>query len=69
MTKIIPKNKKGRKAKWFSEEPLQIAKEKGEAEGNGERERYNQLNPEFQTIRSSKKAFLNEQCKKKLRKK
>jgi len=60
-----PKNKKHKKAKWFSEEPLQIAKEKREAEGNGERERYNQLNLEFQTIGRSNKAFLNEQCKKK----
>ena len=49
MTKTIPKKKKCKKAKWFSVEVLQtlIAKERREAKGKGERERYNQLNAEF----------------------
>ena len=48
VTKAIPKKKKCKKAKWLSEEALQIAKERGEAKGKGERERYTQLNAEFQ---------------------
>ena len=61
--KTIPKKKKWKKAKWFSEEALQIA-EKREAKGKGEKERYNQLNAEFQRIaRREKKAFLSYQCK------
>ena len=57
-----PKGKKKcKKAKWWSEEPLQIAEERRDMKGNGERERYNQLNREFQKIaRRYKKAFLNE---------
>ena len=52
------------KAKWLSEEALQIAEKKREAKSKGERERYTQLNTEFQTIaRSDKTAFLSEQCK------
>jgi len=47
--KIIPKKKKCKKAKWFSEEALQIAI-KREAKGNGEKERYTHLNAEFQSI-------------------
>ena len=47
VTKIITKKKKY-KAKWFSEEALQIAEERKEAKGKGERERYTQLNAEFQ---------------------
>ena len=52
------------KAKWLSEEALQIAEERREAKGKGEKERYTHLNPEFQRIaRRDKKAFLNDQCK------
>ena len=50
--------------KWLSEKALQIAKKRREAKGKGERERYTQLNAEFQRIaRGEKKAFLDEQCK------
>ena len=60
VTKIIPKEKKC-KTKWLSEEPLKIAEERGEVKSKGERERYIQLNAEFQRIaRRDKKAFLNE---------
>ncbi|KAF7243649.1 Lanosterol synthase [Varanus komodoensis] len=63
-TKTIPKKKKCKKAKWLSEEALQIAEERREAKGNGERERYTQLNAEFQRIaRRDKNAFSKEQCK------
>ena len=63
--KTIPKKKKCKKAKWLSEEALQIAEERREVRGKGERERYTQLNAEFQrTARRDKKALLNEQCKK-----
>ena len=62
--KTIPKKKKCRKAKWLSEEALQIAEKRREAKGKGEKERYIQLNAEFQRIaRRDKKAFLNDQCK------
>ena len=61
--KTIPKKKKCKKAKWLSDEALQIA-EIRKAKGNGEKERYTHLNAEFQKIASrDKKAFLNEQCK------
>ena len=64
LTKTIPKKKKCRKAKRLSEEALQIAEQRRKAEGKGERERYTQLNAEFQgTARRDKKAFLSEQCK------
>ena len=64
MTKTIPKKKKYKKAKWLSEEGLQIAEKRREAKGKGERERYSQLNAEFQRIaRRDKKAFFKEQCK------
>ena len=64
MTKIIPKKKKCKKAKWFSEEALQIVEERREAKDKGEWEIYTQLNVEFQRIpRRDKKAFLNEHCK------
>ena len=54
-----------RKAKWSSEEALQIAEKSREAKGKGEKERYTHLNAEFQRIsRRDKKAFLSEQCKK-----
>ena len=61
--KTISKKKKCKKAKWLSEEALQIA-EKREAKGQGEKERYAYLNAEFQRIaRRDKKAFLSDQCK------
>ena len=64
VTKTILKKKKCKKAKWLSEEVLQIAKERREAKRKRERERHSQLNAEFQRIaRKDKKAFLNEQCK------
>ena len=64
MTKINPKKKKREKAKWLSEEALQIVEERREAKDKGEWEIYTQLNVEFQRIpRRDKKAFLNEQCK------
>ena len=50
MTKTMPKEKKCKKAKWQSEEALQIAEGKREAESKGDRERYTQLNAEFQRI-------------------
>ena len=51
--------------KWLSEEALEIAEERGEVKSKGERERYTQLNAEFQRIsRKDEKAFFNEQCKK-----
>ena len=63
MTKTIPEKKKYKKAKWLSEEALQIGEERREAKGKRERERYTQLNAEFQRIAGrDKKAFLSEQC-------
>ena len=50
MTKTIPKEKKSKKAKWLVEEALQIAEERREVKGKGERERYTQLNALFQRI-------------------
>ena len=62
--KTIPKKKKCKKAKWLSEEVLQIAVKRREATGKGEKERYSHLNAEFQRIvRRDKKAFLSNQCK------
>ena len=59
--KIIPKKKKCRKAKWLSEEALQIAVNRREVKGKGEKERYSHLNAEFQrTARRDKKAFLRD---------
>ena len=53
-----------KKAKWSSEEPLQIAEKRQDMKGEGEKERYNHLNAEFQIIaRRDKKAFLSDQCK------
>ena len=64
MIKTIPKKKKHKKAKWLSEEALQIAEKRREAKGKGEKERYKHLNAEFQRIaRRDKKAFLSNQCK------
>ena len=50
MIKIIPKKKKCRKAKWLSEEALQIAEKRREVKGKGEKERYTHLNAEFQRM-------------------
>ena len=62
--KTIPKKKKRKKAKWLSEEALQIAEERREVKGKGEKERYTHLNAEFQRIaRRDKKAILSDQCK------
>ena len=64
MIKTIPKKKKCNKAKWLSEETLQIAVKRREAKSKGEKERYTHLNAEFQRIaRRDKKAFLSYQCK------
>ena len=61
--KSIPKKKKCKKAKWLSEEALQIA-EKREAKGKGEKERCTHLNAEFQRVAwRDKKAFLSDECK------
>ena len=61
--KTIPKKKKCKKAKWLSEEALQISV-KREAKGKGEKDRYNHVNAEFQKIAPrDKKAFLSDQCK------
>ena len=62
---IIPMEKTCKKAKWLSEEALQIVVKRREATSKGEKERYTRLNAEFQRIaRRDKKAFLNNQCKK-----
>ena len=62
--KIIPKKKKYKKAKWLSEEALQIAMKWTEAKGKEEKERYTHLNAELQRkARRDKKAFLSDQCK------
>ena len=62
--KTIPKKKKHKKAKWLSEEALQIAEKRREAKGKGEEKKCTHLNAEFQRIaRRVKKAFLSEQCK------
>ena len=64
MIKTIPKKKKCKKTKWLSEEALQIAEKRREAKGKGKKERYTNLNAEFQRIaRRHKKAFLSDQCK------
>ena len=65
--KTIPKKNKCKKAKWLSEEALQIAVKRREAKRKGEKENYSHVNAEFQRItRRDKKAFLNDQCKKKI---
>ena len=64
LTKSIQKKKKCKKAKWSSEDALQIGEKRREAKGKGEKERDIHLNAEFQTItRRDKKAFLSDQCK------
>ena len=60
--KTIPKKKKCKKAEWLSEEALQLAEKRREAKGKGGKERYTQLNVEFQRIsKRDKKAFLSDQ--------
>ena len=62
--KTISPKKKCKKAKWLSDEALQIAEKRREAKGKRKRERYIQLNAEFQRIaRRNKKAFFSDQCK------
>ena len=62
--KTIPKKKKCKKAKWLSEEALQIAVKRREVKSKGEKERYSHLNAEFQRIaKRDKKDFLSDQCK------
>ena len=62
--KTIPKKKKCKKAKWLSEEALQIAGKRRDVKSKGEKERYTHLNAEIQRIaRRVKKAFLSNQCK------
>ena len=62
--KTIPMEKKCKKAKWLSEEALQMAVKRREAKSKGEKERYIHLNSEFQRIaKRDKKAFLSDQCK------
>ena len=64
MIKTIPKKKKCKRAKWLSEEALQIARKRRKVQSKGEKERYKHLNAEFQRIaRRDKKAFLGDQCK------
>ena len=64
MIKTIPKKKKCKKAKWLSEEVLQIAEKRREVKDKGEKERYTHVNAEFQRVaRGDKKAFLSDQCK------
>ena len=62
--KTIPKKKECKKAKWLSEEALQMAEKRREAKGKGKKERHTGLNAEFQrTARRDKKGFLSDQCK------
>ena len=64
MIKTIPKKKKCKKAKWLSEEALQIAIKRKEAKSKGESKRYSHFNAEFQRIaRRVKRVFLSNQCK------
>ena len=59
-----PRKRNAKKAKWLSEEVLQIAEKRKEAKGKGEKERYTHLNAEFQKVaRRDKKPFLGDQCK------
>ena len=61
--KTIPMEKKCKKAKWLSEEALQIAVKRRELKSKREKERYKHLNAEFQRIARDKKAFFSDQCK------
>ena len=66
VTKTIPKKKKCKKAKWWSDEALEIAVKRRDAKGKGEKEKYTHVNAEFQRIaRRDKAAFLSNQCKEK----
>ena len=59
----FPRKRNAKKAKWLSEEALQIAVKRREAKSKGEKERYTHLNAEFQRrVRRDKKAFLSNQC-------
>ena len=63
--KTIPKKNKCKKAKWLSEEALQIAEKRRKVKGKGEKEKYTHMNAEFQRIaKRDKKAFLSDQCNK-----
>ena len=65
MIKTIPNKKKCKKAKWLSDEALQIAEKRRDVKGKGEKERYTHLNAELQrNARREKKAFLSYQCRK-----
>ena len=59
MIKIIPKKNKCKKAKWLSEEALQIAEKRRKAKGKGEKERYTHLNAEFQRIARKSSSVIN----------
>ena len=61
--KTIPLEKKCKKAKWLSEEALQVAVKRRESKSKGEKERYNHLNAEFQRIARRDKKDFNDQCK------
>ena len=62
--KTTPNKKKCKKAKWLSEEALQVAEKRRKAKGKAKKERYIHMNAEFQRIaRRDKKAFLSDQCK------
>ena len=63
VTKTTPKKKKCKKAKWLSEETLKIAEKRREAKDKGDKERYTQLNAEFQRIARRYKKTLSEQCR------
>ena len=64
MIKTIPKKNKCKKAKWLSEEALQIAEKRKDVKGKGEKEKYTPLDAKFQIIAMrDKKAFLSNQCK------
>ena len=64
MIRTIPEEKKCKKAKWLSQEALQIAEKRREAKGKAKKERYTHLNTKFQRkARKEKKAFLSDQCK------
>ena len=63
-SKTIPKKKKRKKPKWLSEKTLQIAMKRRDVKGKGEKERYTNLNAEFERIaKRDKKAFLSDHCK------
>ena len=62
--KTIPKKEKCKKAKWLSEEAIQIAEKRREVKGKGQKKRYTHVNAVFQrTARGDKKSFLSDQCK------